>query len=201
MLTEDKKRYREKATRALRELRKEKKLYGSINDGPGRRYRVGVYFLLAGDLAAASDALDWFDVEFDDDVGEPVFLLYGALTAYRQGDHVKARWRLLQAMQSNIYLLSFLAGVALPPLDIWHSSNWHRADYLLEIESFLDEPSQEERRWIAVELETAAFRKMRDGYLSTFFALNGESDFVKRGDILKTWHRLQAECFAMITDD
>lgn len=194
----ERKRYRDRANRAMRELRNEKDRHGFINDGAGRRYRVGVYFLLAGDVAAASQAFDWFEGEFDDDVGEPVFLLYGALAAYRSDHLGKARWRLLQAMQSNIYLLPFLSGKALSPLDIWHSSNWHQPDYLLEIESFLAEPAEEERRWIGHELETPPFQKLRDGYLSTFFALKDEADFDKRMSILSTWRTLEAECFGMI---
>lgn len=201
MAVVDQKRYRERANRALRELRKEKTSHGFINDGPGRRYRVGVYFLLAGDVAAAGSAFDWFDAEFKDDIGEPVFWLYGALAAYRQGELFKACKRLMLAMQSNIYLLPFLAGIALPPIDIWHSTNRHRADYLLEVESFLKEPNSAERQWIAEQLETPAFRKMRDGYLSAFFALNGESDYAKRVEILRVWRNLEVESFAMIATD
>jgi hypothetical protein len=194
----DRKRYRDRANRAWRELRKEKDRGGFINDGPGRRYRVGVYFLLAGDVAAASLAFDWFDAEFGDDVGEPVFFLYGALAAHRSDEPAKARRRLLLTMQSNIYLLPFLAGKALPPLEIWHSSNRHQPGYLLEIEPFLAEPSKDECCWIGLELETPPFQKLRDGYLSTFFALKDEADFDKRRAILTAWRTLEAECFGMI---
>lgn len=194
----EKKKYRDRASRALRDLRKEKDKNGYINDGSGRRYRVGVYYLLAGDVEAASNFFEWFDKEFDDDVGEPIFFLYGALTAYRNAEPEKARWKLLQAMGSNIYLLPFLAGKAFEPLDIWHSSNWHQPDYLLEVESFLAGPSKEERRWIGCELETSPFQRLRDGYIATFFALKSEADFSKRRTILATWQIKQAECFGMI---
>jgi hypothetical protein len=49
MTPEERKRYRERANRAKRELLKEKQQYGYINDGSGKRYLAPVYYVLAGD--------------------------------------------------------------------------------------------------------------------------------------------------------
>lgn len=73
MTPEEIKRYRERANRAKRELLKEKQQYGYINDGSGKRYLAPVYYVLAGDNDKALAFYTWFEEEFDDDIGEPVF--------------------------------------------------------------------------------------------------------------------------------
>lgn len=193
----DKKRFRDRANRAVRELEKEKSIFGRINDKAGKRYRIGVYYLLAGDLKKSVEAFDWFYREFPDDVGEPVFNLYGALAAYRNGESNKARGRLLEAMLSNIFLLPALIGKEMDVPDIWYSSNRDQAEYLFEIGEFLDEPTSEELSWIEAELATRRFAECRDGYIATFGALSQERDISRRMDILAKWQSFQAEHLSM----
>lgn len=195
MKSTEKHKFRDRATRAARELKKEKSVFGYINDGAGRRYRIGVYFLLSGDLQKSAEAFDWFYKEFPDDIGEPVFNLYGALAAYRLGEMGKARTRLLETMLSNIFLLPYLIGHKFEASNAWHPSNRHQESYLEEIEDFLHEPSSEELHWIESELSTPSFTALRNGYIATFSALNGEQDICKRVGLLRQWESLQAEHF------
>lgn len=193
MASVEKKKLHDRAVRAARLLRNEKSEYGYINDGAGRRYRVGVYFLLAGELQRACEAFDWFYDEFPDDSGEPVFYLYAALAAHRAGELGKARRRLLQASVSNIFILPLLAGEQYPAPDIWYPSNCDYEEYLMEVEEYLSEPTHQEREWIRHELGTAPFKKMRDGYVSAFQALKYEQDLDQRASILSTWQIVQAQ--------
>ncbi len=190
---EIKKNFRDRAVRAVRGLEKERSSFGYINDGSGKRYRAGVFFLLAGDLKRANETFDWFYEEFPDDIGEPVFHLYSSLAAHRQGDLVKARMRLLDTMLSNIFMLPHLVGQRLNAPDIWCQSNRHQESYLLEVEEFLQEPTCEERLWIASELKSSTFVTLKDGYLATFAELKDERDIPKRMSILGKWQSLQAE--------
>lgn len=192
------KKFRDRATRAMRELRKEEAT-GDIRDGSGRRYRVGVFFLLAGDLEKAAAAFDWFDEKFPEDIGEPIFYLYGALAAYRQGDLLKARTRLANALLGNIYLLPLLIEERIDTSGIWHASNWGEASYLRGVAEFLNEPTSNERRWMAVEWNSTPFVALREGYLATYRALNQEQEFSRRGIILSKWEKVRAKCFAMLT--
>ena len=191
MLPADKKKFRDRATRAARELEKERSKCGCVNDGAGRRYRIGVYFLLAGELKKASDAFDRFYREFPDDVGEPVFYLYAALAAYRSGEKEKAQLRLLAAMLSNVFLLPHLVGKVLEAPGVWHPSNRQHESYLTEIEEYLYEPSIEERGWIAEAMASEPFVMLCDGYIETFAALSGERDFERRAAILGRWRDLE----------
>lgn len=197
MITTEKKKFHDRATRDARKLEKEKSDYGFINDGAGKRYRVGVYFLLAGDVKKSAAAFDWFYDQFPDDIGEPVFNLYAALASYRCGEIKKARKRLLATQLSNLFLLPFLIGQRNTDIavNLWHSSNHEQESYLLEIEEFLDEPTNAERSWIETELNTQSFMTLKEGYIATFAALKEESDINKRDDILSQWETLQAEEF------
>ena len=187
MTPEQRKRYRSRAVRAQRALAAERVKYGGIDDSSGKRYRVGVFFLLSGELERAVAAFDEFDVTFPDDGGEPIFHLYGALAAYRGGDPAKARARLREAVLGNLFLVPHIIGREFHPPAIWAASNRQEADYLEEIVEFLDEPTSEERRWMAAEWDSATFEKLRKRYIATFGALHGERDFGKRAAILDGW--------------
>lgn len=158
-------RLRERAMRALRALKKEHATHGAYDDSAGKRYRIGVYFLLSGDVARAAEYFDWFEQTFPDDIGEPVQHLYSALAAHRHGEPDKARRRLLATQASNIYLLPFVCGQEVREEPIRHGSNWQETEYLLEVDAFFDEVSNEEQQWIAAELASADFIAVRQRYI------------------------------------
>lgn len=120
MLTDEKKKFRDRANRARRSLLKEQAEYGFISDGSGKRYRVSVDYILSGDIEKAEEFIRWFEEQFSDDIGEPVFLLYSAITYFRLQDMRKARTYLLNTMLSNFYLLPSLFSKPISKLDMWH---------------------------------------------------------------------------------
>jgi len=195
MEANERKKYRERANRARRGLVNEKKKYGNINDGSGKRYRVGVFYVLSGDVEKALEFYSWFEQEFTDDIGEPVSELYWALAHYRAGNIEKARIRLQSAMLQNIYMLPFLFNEPMGVQDFWHSSNLERPEYLYEVEEFLNEPTVEERKWMKEEFYSKRFEELRTGYIETFKALLGERDFVKRRKILDEWRQFAQSFF------
>jgi hypothetical protein len=187
VLTDEQKRYRDRANRARRELLKEKEKFGAISDGSGKRYRVCVYFILSGAPEKAAEFMEWFEHEFPDDIGEPAFLLYATLAYYRVGSLEKARSYLLDAMLSNIYMLPFLFSRPLPKQDMWHSSTWAMPDYIEEIEEFLDEPTSQEVEWVRALFEGELFTNIRKKHIETFRALQHTSGFDARSRILSEW--------------
>lgn len=196
MLTNEQKRYRDRANRARRELFKEKEKFGAISDGSGKRYRVCVYFVLSGAPEKAAEFLEWFEQEFVDDIGEPAFLLYAALAYYRRGSLGAARRYLQDAMLSNIYLLPYLFSRPLPKQDMWHSSNWAQPDYIEEIEELLEEPTSQEREWFKGQFEDEHFTNVRNKYIETFRALQHADDFDTRSSILSEWRDYASSCLA-----
>ena len=195
MEASERKKYRDRANRAYRSLLREKSQHGFIDDGAGKRYQVGVYYLLSGEVEKALAFYSWFEQEFPDDIGEPVFELYWALAHYRDGNMEAARARLQGTMLQNIYLLPFLFDEPLAKQNIWHSSNWTQPEYLCEIEMFLNEPTVEERHWIKREFHSGPFEALRTGYIETYGALLGEKDFQRRGKILNDWRQFSQKFF------
>ena len=192
-MTVEQKRYLDRASRAMRELRKEKQKYGQIHDGSGKRYLAGLYFLLGGDVRKSAEAFDWFYEEFPDDVGEPIQHLYASLAAFRIGALLTGEKRLKEAMLSNIYLLPRIIQAEINTEGVWHSSNWAREEYLDEVGEFLEEPSAEERAWIAEKFSSTPFCDLLNGYIETCRALNTESVVSRRSEILNKWRLRLAE--------
>ncbi len=195
MTSSEQKKFRDRANRARRGLLKEKEECGYINDESGKRYRAAVYYVLAGANDKALDFYTWFEDEFPDDIGEPVFDLYWALAESRAGHEKEASYRLQVAMISNIYMLPYLFREPIETLDIWHHSNPSAPDYLYDIEEFLDEPTVEEREWIKGKYMSQAFTDLRNGYISAYHSLKYEHNFQKRSDILNKWYLFSAEHF------
>jgi hypothetical protein len=196
VLTDEQKKYRDRANRARRELFKEKEKFGAISDGSGKRYRVCVYFVLSGAPEKAAEFLEWFEQEFADDVGEPAFLLYAALAHYRAGSLRKALRYLFYSMLSNIYLLPYLFSRSMPKQDMWHSSNWAQPDYIEEIEELLEEPTSQEREWCKGQFDNELFTKSRNKYIETFHALQHATELDTRRRILGDWRDYISACRA-----
>lgn len=192
-MTIEQKKLRERANRLLNALKKEKKTHGDYDDGGGKRYRIGVYLVMAGETERAAEYYDWYEKEFPDDTGEPAALLLGAIAAHRHNQSTKARTRLALAMLSNLWLLPFVAGRTFNAPDIWLWSNRSCPDYIHDIREFLETPTAEERSWIGECLDLPQFIALRDSYVATFAALNHENDFARRREILARWDEECAE--------
>lgn len=188
------KKYRDRATRLKRALAAEKRRYGGIDDGYGKRYLIGPLYALAGDFDLALAHYDWYEKECSDDVGEPVHYLWWALSLYRTGGLEKANARLLETMVQNVYLLPALLGFATVTHDMWHSSNREQPDYISKIPpEFLPELSERECLWIEGRLDTALFRRVKDEYISTYRLLKSEESFDKRCAVLRRWAKFWAD--------
>lgn len=192
MIPAEIKRYRERANRAKRELLKEKQQYGYINDGSGKRYLAPVYYVLAGDNDKALAFYTWFEEEFDDDIGEPVFDLYWALAEFRAGNTAQARYRLQIVMLNNLYLLPLLFNKPINRLDIWHYSNQADSSYLSEIQEYVHEPTPAERQWIEAEYNSQPLTTLRQEYIATYHQLKHERGLPKRTKILDKWRKFSA---------
>lgn len=187
------KKYRERANRAWRDLRKEKERYGWIDDSSGKRYRAPVYYLLSGDPEKALELYRWYEAEFPDDIGEPAFDLYWALAAYRTGDTDEAWYRLKQAMIHNLYMLPYLFGEKWDRLEIWHGSNQEWPEYLADIDFLLEEVTEQERGWIREAFYSEPFTRLRKSYMEHGRALQGKPDLERRREILKSWRQKKEE--------
>ncbi len=189
MSTDKQKRYRDRANRNRRELRKEQEKFGTISDGGGKRYLAGIYFVLAGELDKAWEYFSWFESEFPGDVGEPVFLLCWALAAHKSGTEEEARYRFQVAMLSNLYMIPNLVGKPIREIDMWHSSNRDQEDYLFEVEDWLADIPSETLSWLNTEYEMKGARRLRSEYIKTYHALKTAKEFDERQRLLQGWYK------------
>ena len=186
--TEKQKRYRDRANRNWRALRKEQQQFGAISDGGGKRYLAGIYYVLAGETEKSSNYFPWFESEFPDDVGEPVFLLCWAIAAHESGTVEDARYRFHLAMLSNLYLIPHLIGEPIEDIDMWHSSNRDCAEYLFEVEEWLNGIPPEVIPWLKAEYEMKGAAQLRWEYVKTYHALQSEKEVGERRRLLRSWY-------------
>jgi hypothetical protein len=129
-IPQEPKKIRERIKRYERKLREERRKYGDIGDGSGKRYLLGPLYLLMDDLDGALESFRWFEEEFSDDSGEPGHHLCWTLALYRSGNFEKAARMLKRTMFTNLYLIPHLLGQDIEKIDMWHGSNEEEPDYL-----------------------------------------------------------------------
>ena len=177
-----------------RALRKEVKLYGAIDDSAGRRYELGVLYLLLGDVKGAVKSYKWTEQLAPDDMGEPFDHLCWTLALYRSGDMEAASAKLCQTMLINLYLIPFLIGVEQDPFNIWHGTNWAEKSYINyappEIFALWDEAAID---WARQTYQSPEFCAVLDRYLLLSEQLQSERPGPRRSQIVREMSQLRMD--------
>lgn len=185
-LPKDPAKIRERIKRYERELRQEYKRFGAFDDSAGKRYLLGPLYLLSGDTSGALKAFEWFEQNFPDDMGEPEHFLCWTLALYGSGNIAAAEQNLLRTMLSNLYLIPHLLGLEQPELDIWHSSNLDRKDYLAyippEILGLWDDAALQ---WARETYHSPKFSQIRGRYIEIYRQLKDEPRGPKRSQLVQ----------------
>jgi hypothetical protein len=187
-------RIRSRLRRYERALRQEKQKFGDYSDGAGKRYEIGPHYMLLGDDQGALAAFEWFEREFDDDVGRPDHALCWSLALHRAGNEAAAAWKLRQTMLSNLYLLPHLLGRPIAPLDVWHGTSDDEPEFLEQIyEAYLALWSEPEKDWASGLYESAGFRSARERFIEIGRQLNHLRPGPKRTELVMEMHALERE--------
>ncbi len=175
-----------------RKLQQEKKKYGHYHDGAGKRYQIGPHYMLLGDNEGALAAFEWFEREFDDDIGKPDHSLCWSLVLYRSGNEIGAAKKLRQTMFSNLYLVPHLLGSPIAELDIWHGSSDAEPSYVEYIhEPYLRLWTEAEREWAAGLYQSPGFRSVRERYIEISRLLDTTPPGLERSRLVKEMHELE----------
>jgi hypothetical protein len=175
-----------------RKLRQEKKKLGWYSDGAGKRYQIGPHYMLLGDNEGALAAFEWFEREFDDDIGQPDHSLCWSLALHRAGNEVGAAKKLRQAMLSNLYLLPHLFGSPIEELDVWHGSSDAESGFVEHIpEPYLALWTNEEKTWAAGLYESPGFQSARERYIEISRLLDTTRPGPERTRLVKEMHELE----------
>jgi len=166
-------------------LLKEKREYGHVNDGAGKRYLLFPMYLVLNSTKESQDYIDWYEKEFPDDAGEPIQKLCWALMLRRIGKETEARRMLAEAMLANLYILPKVLGKRIAAYDIWHSSSDAQINYVEYMpHEALGSLTEEDIQWISHEYESLDFQRIRKRYVEIYQKLKGIKDIAERKQIL-----------------
>ena len=182
---------RQRLRRYERLLTKEKRDLGQFSDGSGKRYFLGPFYMLLGDVPDALRSYRWFQQEFPDDVGEPGQYLCWVLAHYRDGDLKSAVRRFLHTDLLNLYLFPRLFGCQQEQRQMWHGSNWQELDYVQEIpEQYFALWTAEEIRWAKEVYGHPTIEALRRRFVEIQEELGREKDRERRRILIEEEHRL-----------
>jgi len=172
-------------------LTREKKTYGSINDGAGKRYVLFSLYFQLNDLKKSEEYFKWYEKEFEDDSGEPVQKLCWAVSLYRMGNLDQAEYRLADLMLSNLYVIPKILGRDIKEYDIWHSSSDEFIDYFDYFpKEVLEALTQEDKKWIEELYDSFVFQRIRQRYIGIYGELKNTDDIKIRRKLVDEAYRL-----------
>ena len=172
-------------------LLKEKKQFGYVNDGAGKRYLLFSLYFVLNNMEQAQYYLQWYENEFSDDVGEPIQLLCWALILKRLGKDAEARKKLAETMLSNLYIIPKVLGKEIAEYDIWHFSSDGDIDYFDYMpREAIAALTEAEIQWISQEYESLDFRRIRKRFIEIFHKLQSLKNVDERKKLLEESHTL-----------
>jgi len=126
----DPSKIRQRIRRYERSLEEEKRLQGRYGDGYGKRFLLGPFCIIMGDLDGALSSFAWFEKEFPDGSDMAPQLLCWTLALKQIGEDEKAQQMLRRTMFANLYIIPRLLGMKETRHDIWHGCNTSEPSYL-----------------------------------------------------------------------
>jgi hypothetical protein len=172
-------------------LLKEKKKFGFVDDGQGKRYLLFTFYFVLNDIEETKEYIEWYEKEFSDDMGEPIQKLCWALSLRRMDNEAGARKMLAETMLLNLYLIPKLLDQQIAEYDIWQlSSDGHigYADYIPKevISSITDAETQ----WLRQQYDSLEFRRIRNRYIDIYGKLKNTKEIDERTRLLEESHSL-----------
>jgi hypothetical protein len=138
-------------------LARDKRMWGGqYHDGQGIRYIITAEFIKIKDYKSGLKYLKWFDKNFPDDSGYPIFLFEATLILFYCDKIKEAEEKAHRTFFSNTYLFDKFLEKATLQLDKNESSNW-------EFESLVDNfhysktEFAEFAHWIEIILSSRTF--------------------------------------------
>lgn len=174
-------------------LNKEKREHGFINDGAGKRYTMFPLHLLLGDSKKSELYIKWYESEFPDDSREPIQLLCWSIILKRSDKDKEAKYKTVELMLSNLYLIPKLIGKKISKYNMWHSSNCEEIEYLDYLpQQVIDSITKDELMWLEDQYNSFEFKRIRKRYIEIFSELQLTKDVESRTELLDEAYRLPA---------
>ena len=147
---------------------------GEYNDGQGTRYIIPAQFIKISDYKGGLRYLNWFNKNFPDDSGYPIFLFEWTFILFKCDKLIEAENKAHQTFFSNTYLFDKFLGKEPLQLNKNESSNW-------EFESLVNDFP-----YSGSETEFVAFANWIESVLSSRRFLDKANEFIEIERMLKT---------------
>jgi len=166
-------------------LLKEKKKFGYVDDGAGKRYLLFSLYFVLNDLQETKDYIKWYEKEFSDDIGEPIQKLCWALSLRRMGNEKEAKKMLAETMLSNLYIIPKLLDQEIDEFDIWHSSSDQNIGYFSYLpREVIASITEAEIQWLRQEYNSHEFQHIRQRYVEIYHRLKSTKEIGERKRLL-----------------
>lgn len=183
---------KERIRRYERSFIKEQQEFNRIGDGSGKRYLLGLLYLILNDTEGAYKSYGWYEKTFPDDGGEPLQYLCWTLTLFRKGDINVASNKLIQTMLQNLYLIPHILGLNPVRFNISHGSNYEDIEYLFDMPSVVMELcTKKESEWISEQYHSEKFTAVREKYVDIHRQLKNEPRGQKRTELVDLAYKLK----------
>jgi len=167
-------------------LKREKRMYGAIDDSNGLRYLLGPMYLAIGDIKGAIKSFRWFERQFPDDVGDVYQYFCWVLALYRNNNKRLAKSKLISNMFQNLYLYPCLFAEEQSYIDIWYSCNTEESNYLQYAPvGIFDLWQEDEKLWAKKIYYDVKIRFLRERYIEIFYILKDKPRGAERSDLLR----------------
>lgn len=166
----------------------EKTRVGFYDDGRGLRYVVIRECLKINDYKSGLNFLKWFNKNFPDDIGYPVFLFECAIVLFKTGKLRAAEEMVLKAFYGNTYLIEmYFNGNVEDDMERMEWCNWESVEILEDFKySSKNKELWDFSAWLETLIGSGEFKKKTETYLNILKRLMTENDSEMR-DLLKGW--------------
>ncbi len=193
MTDKQKERVIAKIEKYKKALAADKKYWGGqYHDGQGIRYIIPEQFIKINDYKGGLRYLNWFDKNFPDDSGYPIFLFKWTFILFKCNKLIEAENKAHQAFFSNTYLFDKFLGKEPLRLDKNESSNWESESLVDGFPySSLDTEFIEFARWAENVLNSRTFLDKANEFIEIERKLKAEPVGQKRTELVNRLSKIK----------
>jgi len=174
-------RLRKKISSIKRTLAAEKRKFGGYDDSRGLRYLPTKYYIQLQDYKGGLTYLRWFNKNFPDDGGFPIFLFEWTIILIKCGKTREAAKKAFETFCANTYLFDKFLGRPITPIDKWEGSNLEVPGFTEYLEySSIQVEFSEFSEWLDNLIATEHFKSHSEKYIEIQRRLKTESDREER---------------------
>lgn len=174
-------------------LAADKKYWGGFyHDGQGIRYIIPEQYLKIKDYKGALRYFNWFEKNFADDSGFPIFLFEWTFTLFKCGKLVEAEKKAHRTFFSNTYLFDKFLGKEPLQLDKNESSTWE-FESLVQHFTYTNKDKEfiEFGEWIEGVLQSRIFLDKANEFVELERQLKNEPTGKRRTEIVNRLSKIK----------